>query len=87
MYNSMGFGKCIHPCDLYLSREHSQRCQKVPLFPFPFHPPSKDLSTGTQTDAVQGNSFLIQEAGSQDEFKEEQEKLHIVPAILHKEYQ
>lgn len=58
----MGFSKRTYPCDPYLSQEHLQCSQKVPLLPFPLNPPNKAVSTGTQTDEVQGNSFLIQEA-------------------------
>lgn len=80
--NSTGFGKCIHPCDLHLSQKHSQHFQNVPLFPFPFNPPSKDRSIGAQYDSAQGNHFLIQEASSQDKFKEERGKLNIFQTIL-----
>lgn len=47
----MSFGKCIHPCDLHLSQEHSQHFQKVYLLPFPLNPPSEDGSIGTQCDS------------------------------------
>lgn len=70
----------------YTSIKNISHFQKVPSFPFPFNPPNKVDSTGTQSDAVQENSFPMQETRSQDKSKGKQEELHFFEAILHKEY-